>query len=221
MGKLTKEQVSEISMKFEINTPLSELAKEYGVTIYEIRDILVFYTYSTVTSQLELEMKEATQAENIVDHEESPPADESHEEKPKAEKDIGMTRQVASAVLKGKMNAEIVPDLTMEEMDRLQESIEFPKDHISQQIEDHNSGPHTERDFIILKGILTTNKPYSQLAKEAGVAPSYISLLIKGEKGKTAWNMLNQQEADYIKKISKSPSFRDRVLKTQRQVTLN
>jgi hypothetical protein len=221
LGKLTKEQVSEISMKFAIDTPLSELAKEYGVTIYEIRDILVFYTYSTVTSQLELEIKEAILAGNSLDHEESPSVEESHEEKPKSEKDIGMTRQVASAVLKGSMNADIVPDLTMEEMDRLQELIEFPNDHISQQIEEHNSAPQTERDFIILRGILTTNKPYSQLAKEAGVAPSYISLLIKGEQGKTAWDMLNQQEAKFIRKISKSPSFRDRLLKTKGEVILN
>lgn len=221
MGKITKEQVSEICVKYAVDKPLSELAKEYGVTIYEIRDILVFYTYSTVTSQLELEVKEARLAGNTVDDEESAPVGVSHEEKPKAEKDIGMTRQVATAVLKGSMNADLVPDLTMEEMDRLQESIEFPNDNTSQEIEEHDKVLHTERDFIILKETLTTSKPYSQLAEEAGVSPSYINLLIKGEQGKLAWDMLNQQEADFIRKISKIPSFRDRVVKMHGEVTLN
>lgn len=85
-GKITNLQFSEICMKYAMDTPLSELARQYGVTIYEIRDILVFYTYSTVTSQLELEIKEATLAGNTVDHAESSSVGVSHEERLKAEK---------------------------------------------------------------------------------------------------------------------------------------
>lgn len=130
-----------------------------------------------------------------------------------------MTRQVASAVLKGRMNADIKCDLTTEEEDRLEGLSEVS----SASIQRVTATPLdvSERDFNILKGILTTTKPYSQLAKEAGVATSYISLLIEGEQGKSAWDMLNQQEADFIRKISKSPSFRERVLKMYGELTLN
>ncbi|MGJ9384911.1 hypothetical protein [Salipaludibacillus sp. CF4.18] len=113
-------------------------------------------------------------AGNTVEHAERPSSAVSHGENPKTAIDIGMTRQVASAVLKGKMNADIKQDLKTEEEDRL-EGLSEVSCATEEPVTATTLADH-ERDFNILKGILTT-KSYSQLAKEAGVDPLYISLL--------------------------------------------
>ncbi|MGJ9384910.1 hypothetical protein [Salipaludibacillus sp. CF4.18] len=284
---------------------MAELANENGVTGAAVRDILVFYTYTKVTLQLDDEIKKAIEkrrtSNNSIGERNKNNRKHSNDDVERLyhavlhdkmivseiAKELGMTRETATAILKGRMYADVKPNLTPEEEYRLKNLSTFShekKGYLTEEqvraiykefvetdiiisriaikyaVNNHviaallqgqsyihifDSLPNeeirkingaikskkgnrpsvttsrltsAERDYKILKGVLTTNKPYSHLAREVGVDPSYISHLLGERLGKMAWDMLNRKEVDYLREIKNDSSYRKQVVEKYRGI---
>ncbi|MFC5528384.1 hypothetical protein [Cohnella yongneupensis] len=273
----------------------SQLAKDYDVSFAVIRDILVGFTYKSVTEQLGDEVKKAIKdqlnsKERVYERKYTREEVERlyygvlKERKPVTliAEEIGINGSTARAILKGRMYKEYKPNLSVEEEYMLEDLREFRHEVSGHLTEDqvrsiykeyvetditflqlaqkhavklHNirallfgqsyrhiyySLPveerrkidgainrkrnvrsnitqfkleNAERDSYIFRRILTSNDTYAKIAREVGIDNSYITLLLKGLRGESAWNMLSPKELELLKRISKERSFRKEAVK--------